>query len=94
MARTSPTAFLRLSESIDLQQVDPASIRLPVTVVAVGEDRLIPLGDAHDLVERLRGETRLRVLRSIYGHDACLKEQSQIDTILREALADCTSAAA
>ncbi|ROU04705.1 homoserine O-succinyltransferase MetX [Lysobacter enzymogenes] len=94
VARTSPTAFLRLSESIDLQQVDPAAIRIPVTVVAVGEDRLIPLGDNHELVERLRGETRLRVLRSIYGHDACLKEQSQIDTILREALADCTSAAA
>ncbi|RDZ29440.1 homoserine O-succinyltransferase MetX [Lysobacter silvisoli] len=94
VARTPATAFLRLSESIDLQQVDPTAIRIPVTVVAVSEDRLIPLGESYDLVERLRGETRLRVLRSIYGHDACLKEQSQIDTILREALADCTSAAA
>lgn len=94
VARTSPTAFLRLSESIDLQQVDPAAIHAPVTVVAVNEDRLIPLGEAYDLIERLRGRTRLRALRSIYGHDACLKEQAQIDTILREALADCTSAAA
>ncbi|QWP76578.1 homoserine O-succinyltransferase [Lysobacter sp. K5869] len=94
VARTSPTAFLRLSESIDLQQLDPAAIAVPVTVVAVSEDRLIPLSESYDLIERLRGETRLRVLRSIYGHDACLKEQSQIDTILREALADCTSAAA
>lgn len=94
VARTSPTAFVRLSESIDLQQVDPASVRIPVTVVAVTEDRLIPLSEAYDLIERLRGETRLRVLRSIYGHDACLKEQAQIDTILREALADVASVAA
>jgi homoserine O-acetyltransferase len=94
VARTSPTAFLRLSESIDLQQIDPATVSIPVTVVAVTEDRLIPLSDSYELIERLRGETRLRVLRSIYGHDACLKEQAQIDTILREALADCTSVAA
>ncbi|WP_363798086.1 homoserine O-succinyltransferase [Lysobacter firmicutimachus] len=94
VARTSTTAFLRLSESIDLQQVDPSTIRLPVTVVAVGEDRLIPLSESYDLIERLRGETRLRVLRSIYGHDACLKEETDIDTILREALADCSQVAA
>lgn len=94
VARTSPTAFVRLSESIDLQQLDPSAIRVPVTVVAVSEDRLIPLSESYDLIERLRGETRLRVLRSIYGHDACLKEQAQIDTILREALADLGSVAA
>lgn len=94
VARTPATAFLRLSESIDLQQIDPSTIRVPVTVVAVSEDRLIPLSESYDLIERLRGETRLRVLRSIYGHDACLKEESDIDTILREALADCTQAAA
>jgi homoserine O-acetyltransferase len=94
VARTPTTAFLRLSESIDLQQLDPSLIRAPVTVVAVSEDRLIPLSESYDLVERLRGETRLRVLRSIYGHDACLKEAGDIDTILREALADCSQAAA
>ncbi len=64
-----------MSESIDLQALDPSAIRLPVTVVAVAEDRLVPPSDAYDLVERLRGETRLRVLRSLYGHDAFLKEE-------------------
>lgn len=87
VARSSATAYLRLSESIDLQAVDPSRIRLPVTVVAVAEDRLVPVADAYALVERLCGETRLRVLRSPYGHDAFLKEEADIDAVLREALA-------
>lgn len=87
-ATTSATAFVRLSESIDLQHVDPERIVAAATVVAVAEDRLVPLTDACVLAERLRGETRLRVLRSKYGHDAFLKEQEAIDGVLREALAD------
>ncbi|MDQ3206550.1 MAG: homoserine O-succinyltransferase [Pseudomonadota bacterium] len=88
VATTSATAFLRLSESIDLQAIDPGLIRIPVTVVAVEQDRLVPAADAYDLAERLRGEARLRVLRSVYGHDAFLKEDAAIDTLLREALHD------
>jgi len=84
---TPPTAFLRLSESIDLQQVDPGRIDVPVTVVAVAEDRLVPVEDAYALVERLRGDTRLCVLRSIYGHDAFLKEEAQIGHNIRQSLA-------
>lgn len=99
VATTTPTAFLRLSESIDLQAVVPEDIRLPVTVVAVVEDRLVPLADAHALVERLRGETRLCVLRSPYGHDAFLKEDAAIGAILGEIFHDecfnnCSEAAA
>lgn len=91
-ARTPPTAFLRLSESIDLQAVEPEAIGVPVTVVAVAEDRLVPIGDAYALVERLaRGASprkpQLRVLRSVYGHDAFLKETGALDAILREVLA-------
>lgn len=86
-ARTTPTAFLRLSESIDLQSLQPERIAVPVTVVAVAEDRLVPVDDAFALAERLRGETRLRVLRSKYGHDAFLKESQEISAVLREALA-------
>ncbi len=89
VATTTLTAFLRLSESIDLQAVAPEAIRLPVTVVAVVEDRVVPLADAQALVERLRGgacpqEPRLHVLRSPYGHDAFLKEDAAIAAILAE----------
>lgn len=88
VATTTATAYLRLSESIDLQALAPEAIGVPVTVVAVAEDRLVPLADAHALVERLRGETRLYVLRSAYGHDAFLKEDAAIAAILADAFRD------
>ena len=74
--------------------LEPDHIHVPVTVVAIAEDRLVPVEDAYVLVERLRGASRLRVLRSRYGHDAFLKEQSPIATVLREALAADAGAAA
>lgn len=83
----STTGFLRLSESIDLHAVAPNSIRVPVTVVAIAEDRLVPVEDAYRLSERLSGKKSLRVLRSKYGHDAFLKEVGAIAAVLREALA-------
>jgi len=92
--RCTTTAFVRLSESIDLQQVDVSAITTPTTVVAVAEDRLVPVEDAYRLVERLRAPTRLRVLRSIFGHDAFLKEGDAIGSLLREALSSARGGAA
>jgi homoserine O-acetyltransferase len=86
VARTPVTAFLRLSESIDLHRIDPASIAVPTTVVAVEGDRLVPLSDMVTLVEGLGPNGHLRVLRSAYGHDAFLKEADRIDAILATAL--------
>jgi len=90
-AKTSPVAFTRLSESIDLQSVEPERIAARVTVVAVEQDRLVPIADSHALVDRLRGgagtqEPRLHVLRSAFGHDAFLKEEAAIEAILEQAL--------
>jgi Homoserine acetyltransferase len=86
VARTPVTAYLRLSESIDLHRVDPAAVGVPVTVVAVEGDRLVPLSDSVNLVEGLQGRGQLRVLRSPYGHDAFLKETDRIDLILAAVL--------
>lgn len=86
VARTPVTAYLRLSESIDLHRLDPASVEVPVTVVAVEGDRLVPLADSVALVEGLHGRGQLRVLRSPYGHDAFLKETDRIDLILAAVL--------
>lgn len=84
--RTPATAFLRLSESIDLQSVEPEAIAVPVDVVAVAEDRLVPIDDARELAGRARC-ARLHVLHSRYGHDAFLKEPVAIARIVRDALA-------
>jgi homoserine O-acetyltransferase len=87
VARFSATAFLRLSESIDLHAVDPAQVRTPATLVAVSEDRLVPSSDLHALAAHLGGTTRLHHLRSRYGHDAFLTEHAAIAAVLREAVA-------
>lgn len=91
-SRTAATAFVRLSESIDLQALEPETVEVPVTVVAVAEDRLVPVADAYELAERLGGETRLHVIHSVFGHDAFLKEPTLIDGILRDALLDVANA--
>lgn len=88
VSRTPVTAYLRLSESIDLHRLDPATIQVPTLVVAVEGDRLVPLSDAVALVEGLGTRGRLRVLRSVYGHDAFLKEHDRIDALLGSALRD------
>ena len=88
VARTPVTAYLRLSESIDLHRIDPAQVAVPTVVVAVEGDRLVPLVDSVTLVEGLGIRGQLRVLRSPYGHDAFLKETDRIDAILVAVLRD------
>ncbi len=82
-----PEAFVCLSESIDLHEVDATQIRLPVTLVAVGEDQLVPLSDMKALHERLRGPKELVEITSLYGHDAFLKEGRILAEIFARALA-------
>jgi homoserine O-acetyltransferase len=86
VARTPVTAFLRLSESIDLHNLNPAQVAVPTVVVAVEGDRLVPLADCVALVEGLGTHGSLRIVRSPYGHDAFLKETDKIDDILASAL--------
>ena len=85
--RWSPTAFLRLSESIDLHRVDPARIGVPTTLVAVHGDRLVPPEDVHELAAGIGAPTRVHVLRSLFGHDAFLKETVLFDALLRDVCA-------
>lgn len=92
IARTSPAGFLRLSESIDLQCVDPAAIRVPLTVVAVRQDLLVPVDDLRALARGAGAECELHVIDSLYGHDAFLKEPLAIAAILDRAL--CNNAGA
>jgi len=83
--RTPATAFLRLSESIDLHRVDPRAIRVPTTLIAFEEDRLVPADDVRALAAGIDAPVRLRILRSTYGHDAFLKEPVAIAACLRDA---------
>lgn len=86
VARTAATAFLRLSESIDLHTVDATAITVPVELVAVEEDRLVPLSTLEALAGRLGSRCRLHRLRSQRGHDAFLAEPERIAAVLAGAL--------
>ena len=84
-SRYVPEALLCLSKSIDLHHVEAARICVPVTAVAIREDRLVPLADMRALVARLP-EGRLHEISSLFGHDAFLKESDQLRDIFATAL--------
>ena len=88
VARTSPTAFLRLSESIDLHAVDAREIRVPSVVVAVEEDRLVPVETLQALAATLGRRCRFERLSSSFGHDAFLTESVRIGAIISACLQD------
>ena len=81
-------SFLALSESIDLFAIDPATVRVPVTLIAVHEDQLVPIADVRALAARLGGPTRLVEVNSLYGHDAFLKESDMLNPIVARALSE------
>jgi len=76
-ARYRAENFLCLSESIDLHRVDAGRITVPTTVIAVREDRLVPIEDVRALAARLP-DARLHEISSPHGHDAFLKEPGQL----------------
>lgn len=81
-------SFLALSESIDLHDVDAATVRTPATLIAVHEDQLVPFADMQALALRLGGPHELVEIHSIFGHDAFLKESAMLNPILQHALAE------
>jgi homoserine O-acetyltransferase/O-succinyltransferase len=92
--RYVPEAFVCLSESIDLHQVTPETIRVPTTLIGVLEDQLVPIADMRSLSRRLAAPCRLVELSSTYGHDAFLKEVEALRPILAQALGSGSDAAA
>lgn len=81
-----PEAFVCLSESIDLHQVDPAKIRVATWLVAVIEDQLVPLSDMRMLGQSVSGPVHLAEISSLYGHDAFLKETQALREVFTRAL--------
>lgn len=78
-------AYRRLSESIDLHRVDPAELTIPVTLVAVDQDALVPAADVEALARAIP-HAGFHLIRSRFGHDAFLKEEAQVGAIITEFL--------
>lgn len=83
-----PESFVCLSESIDLHRIDPATVTVPTTVVAVREDVLVPLDDLRELAGKLGGAAELVEISSLFGHDAFLKEAQALAPVFAPLLGD------
>jgi homoserine O-acetyltransferase len=83
-----PEAFVCLSESIDLHQVEPSNIHVPTWLIAIVEDQLVPLSDMRALKQSLGGPVQLAELSSLYGHDAFLKETHALREVFTRALSN------
>lgn len=73
--------YLALSESLDLHRIDPDVLNVPLHLLAVKQDRLIPQRDIRKLAE-VTGAS-LKVISSRFGHDAFLKEEKAVARWLR-----------
>ncbi len=85
-ARWSAERYLALSESLDLHQVDPREIRVPLTLLGIVEDTLVPAWQLEDIVRHCAGPCRLEQIHSIYGHDGFLKEVPAVADFVSRAL--------
>lgn len=84
--RWSAARYRHLSESLDLHQVDPSRITIPVTLVGVSSDTLVPLWQLQTLRAELGHCAALHVLDSPWGHDAFLKEPAAIAGLIDRSL--------
>ncbi|TAN04531.1 MAG: homoserine O-succinyltransferase [Rhodanobacteraceae bacterium] len=86
VARFDARRYLALSESIDLHDIDPKTVRVPATLIGFASDRLVPLADLCALQQQLGAPASLEVVETRYGHDGFLKEHERLASLLREAL--------
>jgi homoserine O-acetyltransferase/O-succinyltransferase len=84
--RMSPERYLCLSESIDLNDVNPQQIQVPVTLIGCRQDQLVPIEEMQSLQAQLSGPKTLHAFDSIYGHDAFLKEPKVLGHIFTQSL--------
>lgn len=81
---TSAARFLALSESQDLQFIEPEIATVPAVFVGISEDRLVPIEDMRALAKRYGGQSKLLEFESRYAHDAFLKEDEIFSGVMRD----------
>ena len=84
--RWSATAFLRLSESIDLHAIEPGQIRVPTHLLAVTGDWLAPPEELQAFAATIAAPAQFECIDSLYGHDAFLKETDRVGALIARAL--------
>lgn len=85
--RWNAEQFACLCASVDAHRVDPKSVDVPTTTIAFSSDQLVPPAQVRDLAARLPRLVGHREIASPFGHDAFLREATQLAPVLREVLA-------
>jgi len=84
--RFDSQSYRCLGRSLDAHGIDPAAIRAPTTLFAVREDLTVPLSLLREYATRSGGQCELVEVSSPHGHDAFLKEEQAVSTLLAAAL--------
>lgn len=93
--RFDPGTYVVLTDALSSHDVGrgrggvPAALRgcpVPVVVGGITSDRLYPLRLQEELADLLPGCTGLKVVDSIYGHDAFLIESEAVGELIRQTL--------
>ncbi|MFK7957378.1 MAG: alpha/beta fold hydrolase [Lysobacterales bacterium] len=79
-----PDAYLTLSTSIDCLDTRPEDIHTPVSLLAFEDDFVAPPSLMRDLHARLSGDSTLKEISTLFGHDAFLKEVEAVSQWLTE----------
>lgn len=80
--RFDTASFLCLSQSMDLQDIDPARVRAPVTLVAMVPDAIAPAWQVRELHERLGRGHRIVEVATSAGHDGFLTDVETFREVL------------
>lgn len=84
--RWTSEKYNALSLSLDLHRVRPEDISVPTTIIGVSSDRLVPIEQSRQLVDRLAGHGQLIEIDSAYGHDAFLGDAQRLAPFIEELL--------
>jgi homoserine O-acetyltransferase/O-succinyltransferase len=93
--RFDPGSYVVLTDALSSYDVGrgrggvPSALRhchVPVVVGGITSDRLYPLRLQEELAELLPGCTDLKVVDSVYGHDAFLIESEAVGDLIRQTL--------
>lgn len=84
--RWTSEKYNALSLSLDLHRVRPEDVAVPTAVIAVSGDRLVPIEQSRQLVNRLAGSAQLIEIDSAFGHDAFLGDAHRVAPFIEELL--------
>lgn len=87
-SRFSAVTYRALITSVDLHNVDPATVTVPTYVVGYARDALVPPPIVQELIDGLPDCRSAHIFDSVHGHDAFLTDPEPLAPLVRRAFFD------